>query len=63
MVTCSAMSLAKPVRWAPTVSDSRSLPRCASCKMATAWNGLPAELRLNATPSRLGIPISLSAMP
>jgi hypothetical protein len=31
--------------------------------MATAPNGLPAELRLNATPSWLAIPFSLSAMP
>jgi hypothetical protein len=63
MVTCSAISLAKPVRYLPTVSDRRSLPCCASCKMATAWNGLPAELRLNAMPSWLRIPLSSSAMP
>jgi hypothetical protein len=63
MVTCSAISLAKPVRWVPTVSDSVTLPCCTSCKTATARNGWIAEERLTATPSWLRIPLSLSAMP
>jgi hypothetical protein len=63
MRTCSAFSLAKPVRWVPTVSDSFTLPCCANCRMATATNGLTAEPRLTAAPSWLRIPFSLSAMP
>jgi hypothetical protein len=63
MVTCSAISLAKPVRWVPTVSDSFTLPCCTNCKMATDKNGWIPEERLTATPSWLRIPHSLSAMP
>lgn len=63
MVTRSAMSSAKPVRWVPTVSVSFSLPCWASCRTATAWNGLPAELRANAVSSRLRIFRFWSAMP
>ncbi len=62
-VTWSAISGAKPVRCAPTVSVSFSLPSCTSRRTATAQNGLAAELRLTAIPSWLRIPFSRSAMP
>ena len=51
MVTRSAISLANPVRWVPTVSDSVTLPCCTNCRMATDRKGWLPEERLNAVPS------------
>ncbi len=63
MVTFPAMSLSKPRRCSPTLSVRLSLPCWASCRIATALNGLPAELSVNAMPSWLRTPLSRSAIP
>ena len=39
MSTLPATSLAKPLRWLSTVSESSRLPRCTNCRTATERNG------------------------